>query len=127
MKCGPLNLLMNSNEPITEAVMLNFLHNKSPGFTQSRTGDHKQRNVTSKSLASMEVRLTKKLPLGAHNGEIVEFEDGVSSAYKELLYSIVVNRKEKRIVVVFRGSETDIVDWIEDYNMIKIIDNHDLF
>lgn len=97
-----LNLLMNRNEPITEVLMLNVLHNKIlAGFTQSRTGDHKQRNVTSKSLASIQVRLTK-LPLGAHNGEIVEYYDGVSSAYEELLYSIVVNRKEKGIIVVFR-------------------------
>lgn len=117
---------MNNNEPITAAAMLNFSHNKNLGFNQSRTGDHKQRNITSKYLASMEVHLTM-LPLGAHNGEIVKFEDGVSSDYEELLYSIVVNRIEKRIIVVFRGSETDIVDWIEDDNMIKIIDNPDLF
>lgn len=117
---------MNNKEPITAAAMLNFLHNKNRDYTRDRTGNHKQGNITSKSLASMEVRLTK-LPPGAHNGEIVEFEDGMFSAYEELLYSIVVNRKEKRIVVVFRASGPDIVDWIEDDNMINIIDDPDLF
>jgi len=55
------------------------------------------------------------------DADIVDFDDEfVEEGMKsELVYSIIANRSEKRITVVFRGS-VSLKDWITDANMSKV-------
>jgi hypothetical protein len=52
--------------------------------------------------------------------EIIEFDDEFKSKGlgSELVFSVIVNKTEKRITVVFRGS-VSLKDWIVDLSMVK--------
>ena len=49
------------------------------------------------------------------DGDILEFDDQYSR--KELVYSLVVNRLNKRITVCFRGSVTGGMDWRTNFRL----------
>ncbi len=54
------------------------------------------------------------------DAEIIEFDDEFKNARlaSELVFSVIINKTEKRITVVFRGSVT-IKDWIVDLSLKK--------
>jgi len=51
------------------------------------------------------------------DGEIVEFDDEFDNS--ELLFGIVLNRTEKRIICVFRGSKSGGKDWATNKKLLK--------
>ena len=58
------------------------------------------------------------------DAEIVEFDDEFSSSgfaglRSELAFAIIINRTEKRVTVVFRGS-VSLKDWVVDLSMSKV-------
>ena len=57
------------------------------------------------------------------DAQIIEYDDefiseGIVGLGSELVFSIILNKTEKRITVVFRGS-VSVKDWIKDLSFVK--------
>lgn len=63
------------------------------------------------------VKRLKQLDKDFPGLQIIEFDDKYRKT--ELVYSIIINPKEERITVVFRGSVT-LFDWLMDASLIKV-------
>ena len=104
--------------PITAAAVQSFLeNNRKLGFLGYddgivfKPGSRKSRNQPVTEEFPIEQKL--KVLMEKFDAEIVEFDDQFASS--ECLYGVVVNRTEKRITLVFRGSVTGGKDWSTNF------------
>lgn len=109
--------------PITAAAILQFLRLNKKYIRQSEGEDLE---FAKDGDNTENIFFTKKLEdLGENfDADIVEFDDEFAEGrlFSTLVFSIVVNRTEKRITVVFRGSVTTN-DWLVDFRFFKTTPN----
>jgi hypothetical protein len=103
--------------PITADAIFMFVRNENNRAILSRI-DPTAFNVDGKDNFNVLATLER---LSRIDGDIVEFDDEYSR--KELVYSLTVNRSNKRITVCFRGSVLGGRDWSTNLNcFLKPID-----
>lgn len=100
--------------PVSAAAVLEFLklntnyirHEEGSNMEFVPSGDNTELPFTAKKLTALQEKF---------DADIAEFDDEFANngLKSTLVYSIVVNRKSKRITVVFRGSVTP-KDWLVD-------------
>lgn len=98
--------------PVKSADILHFLEKN---YKYLRQGEGEDMEFAPEGDITELPYMAKKLKeLDSVDGDIIEFDDQFSESEEmsetTLVYGIVVNRSEKRIVVVFRGSVND-KDW----------------
>jgi hypothetical protein len=114
--CGTTTYRRYLKNPITASGVKEFVSNKKNQAILSQV-DPTEFNVDQRDDFSVLKTLER---LCVIDGDIIEFDDQFSD--KELVYSLVVNRSNKRITVCFRGSVTP-VDWGKDLDFwLKSID-----
>jgi len=104
----------NLKHEITADAVLEFVEKNRRYFTDDKKGELTfNKKGDNKEVLEIEKRV--KILGQKFDADIIEFDDdrGNNGLKSELLYGIVVNRTDKRITVVFRGSDSKR-DWFQN-------------